>query len=216
MASINNQSEYWDLVSSSKTFSHPLKLDLLNSYVSKEASILDFGCGYGRTCDELYRNGYTHVTGVDSSHGMIRRGQKEYPHLNLIPLAGNELPFESDYFDLVLLFAVLTCIPTNQGQRSIVKDMHRVLKPKGILYISDYWLQPDERNTMRYEAFKEKYGIYGVFELPEGAIVRHHERDWMDGLLSDYSRLHLIDIDVVTMNGNHANGFQYIGRKQGA
>lgn len=213
MKTLDNQFEYWDSVSSSKTFTHPVDIDRFHSVVSSKANILDFGCGYGRTCDELYRLGFRNIIGVDSSQMMIERGYKEYPHLNLQTLKNNNIPYDQDAFDAIILFAVLTCIPTNEGQRALISEIYRVLRPGGIIYISDYWLQSNERNFNRYDKFKDKYGIYGVFELPEGTIVRHHDKDWILSLLGDFITVELFDIEVATMNGNTSLGFQYFGRK---
>ena len=214
MTSLDNQFEYWDSVSSSKTFTHPLDIHRFSSVVSQQANILDFGCGYGRTCDELFGMGFRNIVGVDSSQKMIERGRKEYPHLPLKTLTADNLPYDPDVFDAVILFAVLTCIPTNDGQRALINEIYRVLRPGGIIYISDYWLQSDELNLIRYNEFKDKYGIYGVFELSEGTIVRHHEKDWILSLLTDFISVELFDIEVLTMNGNNSHAFQYIGRKK--
>ena len=81
------------------------------------------------------------------------------------------------------------------------------------MYISDYWLQKDDRNRHRYQTFEAQYGTYGVFELPEGAVFRHHERPWIRSLLYRFETLHLDDIVVTTMNGHQSLGFQYFGKK---
>jgi len=49
MKTLDNQFGYWDSVSSSKTFTHPVDIDRFHSVVPLKANILDFGCGYGRT-----------------------------------------------------------------------------------------------------------------------------------------------------------------------
>jgi SAM-dependent methyltransferase len=213
MRSLDNQIEYWNSVSSSKSFTHPIDIGRFHSFVSLKANILDYGCGYGRTCDELYRFGFRNIVGVDSSQMMIERGHKEYPHLNLKTLKNNNIPYDPDAFDAIVLFAVLTCIPTNEGQQALISEIYRTLRPDGIVYISDYWLQGNERNINRYDRFKEKYGLYGVFELPEGTIVRHHDKDWILSLLKDFNTIELFDFEVTTMNGNTSLGFQYFGRK---
>jgi SAM-dependent methyltransferase len=210
---IDNQFDYWDSVSSSKTFTHSIDIDRFHAVVSPESNILDFGCGYGRTCEELYRLGFRNIVGADSSPKMIERGHKEYPHLNLQTLESNNIPYDSESFDIIILFAVLTCIPTNEGQQSLIREIFRILRPGGIVYISDYWLQNNERNFRRYDAFKDKYGVYGVFELSEGATVRHHDKDWITSLLKDFITVDMFDIQVKTMNGNTSLGFQYFGRK---
>ncbi len=213
MKSIDNQFEYWDKVSSSKTFTHPIDIDRFHSVVSPKANILDFGCGYGRTCEKLYRLGFQNIVGVDSSQKMIELGCNKYSHLNLQAVKNNTIPYDQEVFDAIILFAVLTCIPTNDGQQALITEINRVLRPGGVIYISDYWLQTNERNIKRYDAFKDKYGIYGIFELPEGAIVRHHDKDWISSLLRDFITVDLFDIEVTTMNGNTSLGFQYFGRK---
>ncbi len=208
---IDNQKDYWDSVSSCKTFTHPLEKEKFQFYVSKVAKILDFGCGYGRTCDELYNLGYLKITGVDSSKKMVERGLNDFPHLCLETCEGGALPFESNTFDAIILFAVLTCIPTNDGQQALIKELHRILRPGGIIYISDYWLQIDERNLERYSEFEAKFGQYGVFELPEGAIVRHHSKEWISTLLKDFKLLDMFDCEFTTMNGNQSSCFQFFG-----
>ncbi len=213
MKKLNNQFEYWDQVSSLKTFTHPLDMDRFKSYVPTNGKILDFGCGYGRTCHELYKLGFRNIIGIDSSEMMIARGRQEYQELTLMTLESDDIPFQQDEFDTIILFAVLTCIPTNEGQRNLINKLKQILRPGGIIYISDYWLQNNDRNLKRYNAYKDKYGVYGVFELPEGAVVRHHDKEWISSMLCDFNTLALFDIEVTTMNGNKSSGFQYFGRK---
>ena len=88
-----------------------------------------------------------------------------------------------------------------------------VLRPGGILYINDFLLNTDERNRKRYEEFADKYGKYGVFELPEGAVCRHHEEEWIFELLSGFERLKYEHLVFTTMNGNQSNGFYFIGKR---
>jgi len=45
-------------------------------------------------------------------------------------------------------------------------------------------------------------------------VLRHHTREWVDDLLSSFSRIGFRVIDVPTMNGNMSKVFQYFGRKQ--
>jgi hypothetical protein len=58
-----------------------------------------------------------------------------------------------------------------------------------------------------------KFGCYGVFELPEGVVVRHHTREWIDELLRDFRSQKFEPFEVTTMNGNLSAAFQYVGRK---
>ncbi len=71
-------------------------------------------------------------------------------------------------------------IVNDKEQIALLKEIKRVLKPNGILYINDFLLNTDERNIERYKLFQDKYQKYGVFELPEGAAVRHHDIKWVE------------------------------------
>lgn len=213
-ADINNQNQYWDSVAREKTFTHPLNIDVFRDHVPTESRVLDYGCGYGRTVNELLNQGYTNVVGIDSSPLMIERGRQMYPHLNLQVLPASGLPYADESFDAVLLFTVLTCIPTNEGQQELLEDLTRLLRPSGLLYISDFYLQEDERNRQRYERFATEFDEYGVFRLPEGTILRHHSVEWIETLTSEFRVVHLGEMTVTTMNGSLAKGFQYFGKKE--
>lgn len=207
------QKAYWDSVSNSKNFTTPFQADIFSRLVSKSGSILDVGCGYGRTLDELYHQGYTHLTGIDFSQGMIDRGQSLYPYLDLRVKKTSAIDFDDHSFDAVILFAVLTCIVSDEEQRQLIQEISRVLKPGGILYVNDFLLNTDERNINRYQQFQEKYGTYGIFELPEGTVLRHHSREWIQELLSSFETEKYSDLTFTTMNGHTSNGFYYFGRK---
>lgn len=53
------------------------------------------------------------------------------------------------------------CIIENCDQKYMVKEMKRVLRTGGIVYVNDFLLNEDERNMARYETCREKYGVYG-------------------------------------------------------
>ena len=69
--------EYWNSVADTKQFTTPFQLEEFKQYVASDACVLDVGCGYGRTLQELYTTGYKNVTGIDFSVGMIERGKKQ-------------------------------------------------------------------------------------------------------------------------------------------
>jgi SAM-dependent methyltransferase len=121
------------------------------------------------------------------------------------------LPYPDASVDAVLLFAVLTCIPTDAGQRQLVTELTRVLRPGGLLYVSDLLLQTDQRNQARYHRHAGNYGTYGVFETDDGAVCRHHTADWLQSLLLDTFDIDTTrQITVETMNANSANALQIL------
>lgn len=213
MKQYNNQSQYWDNVSTDKEFTTPMQIELFSAYVDKDARVLDHGCGYGRILHELQQAGYTRLYGTDSSPKMIERASKEYANISFAVSDGEHIPFESDSFDAVLLVAVMTSVIANEAQEKMIAELKRVLKPGGFIYINDFLLNQDERNITRYKKFEDRYGEYGVFELPEGAVCRHHSRSWIDHLLKDFQQISYEETVYKTMNGHHSNGFYYLGKK---
>jgi SAM-dependent methyltransferase len=214
MNDINNQVDYWNDVAWKKEFTHAVDLSLLRELLPLDSRILDFGCGYGRVSQELVQAGYRDVTGVDSSAEMIRRGRHQYPHLRLEALGSSGFSYPANSFDAVLLIAVLTCIPEDQGQQALLAALKAVLRPGALLYISDYLLQADERNQQRYQQHLAELGRYGVFRLPEGAVVRHHSREWLQGLTHDLETVSVAQVDATTMNGHAVRALRYVGRKR--
>lgn len=213
MNKIHNQQKYWDKVAEEKKFPTPFQMEEFKKYVSSEMNILDVGCGYGRTLNELYNQGFKNLTGIDYSRSMIKRGLRLHPQLNLLKTDGNKIPFSNNEFDAVLLIAVLTSSYTDEEQENLISEISRVLEEGGILYINDYLLNQDERNLKRYHEFKDKYGKYGIFELPEGAVFRHHTREHILKITKNFEELVLQNTIYNTMNGHKSNGFYYICRK---
>jgi ubiquinone/menaquinone biosynthesis C-methylase UbiE len=214
MENENHQIEYWDKVSNEKKFTTHLDFNIINKYLNKNSLIVDYGCGYGRTLKQLYDVGYPKLIGFDYSSGMIERGKRSFSELDLRVSTNNSITCESNIVDAVILFAVLTCIIDDNQQIKLIEEIKRVLKPGGIIYINDFLTNNDERNTSRYTKFMSKYSTYGVFELDEGAILRHHSAEWINKLVSDFEKEEYKEIIFRTMNGHTSNGFVFIGSKK--
>lgn len=203
MTDTQTQHKYWDRVAWKKTFTHPVAPDLLRDRLQKTANLLDYGCGYGRVVNELSELGYLNVQGVDTSEELIRRaktlvGTSSFKHM---PFAN--APLQNGVFDAVILFAVLTCVPKTLDQVAVVKDVFRLLKPGGFLYLSDYLIQDDKFAEGQYDAD-------GVFMTDEGAHFRHHTEDHFSFLFSGFRCEVSLEVPVTTLSGNNAVGIQRI------
>lgn len=204
---IKDQRQYWTDKGKDKTFTTPLMMDVFKEHVTKDARILDFGCGYGRTLAELADGGYTDLSGIDFSETLIERGRAENPTLDLTAYPGGPLPYEDDSFDAALMLGVFTCMIETKTQAETLIELRRVLKPGGVLYINDFLLNRDKRNLDRYKLGQDKYGIYGIFDLPDGGIVRHHDRNHMEALFFDFDTLLFEETIYNTMHGHQSEGF---------
>jgi ubiquinone/menaquinone biosynthesis C-methylase UbiE len=208
-----NQTDYWNSVAGEKNFTHKIRWDWLDPLLDSQAKILDYGCGYGRLTNEILNHGYKNVIGIDNSKAMIERGKKEFQNLTLFQNQKEGIDFPDNEFGLVILFAVLTCISLDIDQKNLIKEFIRVLKPNGILYVSDFLINPDERNTNRYNACEQ--GPYGTFQLSGGVTLRHHDIIYLqENIFADFNILYENTFDVTTMNGNTSKAIQTIGRNQ--
>lgn len=205
----------WNRAAKDASFTHPFDREAFAALVPQNARVLDIGCGYGRTVAALALHGYENVTGLDVSPAMIERGRNEHPGLDLRLWQGETLPFQDGVADAAVLFAVLTCIPEDMAQDDLLRETRRVLTPGGILYVSDYPIQVDERNRQRYRASRPPGMPYGVFSLPDGSVFRHHDEGRIASLFAGFERVSEKEITVTTFKGNAAQAFQIFLKKPG-
>lgn len=94
--------------------------------------VLDIGCGGGLACEFLVQQGAI-VSGIDLSSDSIKIAQEhaKQNQLKINYYCGNaeNLPFETNQFDVVLCFDVLEHISNWQ---KVIAEAYRVLKPKGL------------------------------------------------------------------------------------
>ena len=96
--------------------------------------------------------------GIDLLEDRIERAKKLSPHLRFYLGSATELPFENEFFDIVMQFTVFTSILDYSMKQKIAKEMLRVLKPDGIIIWYDYWISkltnPDVKGVGKQEIKK--------------------------------------------------------------
>ncbi|MFQ5417669.1 MAG: class I SAM-dependent methyltransferase [Myxococcota bacterium] len=207
------RSRGWNARAGRARFTLPLDVELLGRHVDTDARILDFGCGYGRVSAQLVEEGFSRVMGLDASPAMLARARRTVPEVPVAVSDGVPLPCADGSVDSVLLFAVLTCIPDDHDQQALCAELSRVLAPRGVLYACDFLLHADDRNIDRYRRDHARFGTYGVFELEDGAVLRHHDPAWIRELLASFETLAFDSFPATSMRGNPTSGFRFLGRK---
>ena len=102
--------------------------------------LLDVACGTGRTLHQIAR---THPTmrlwGVDLSPAYVRAARKRLEHVSELTLAvenGERLPFADGTFDIATSVYLFHELPA-AVRRNVVRELHRVVRPGGLVVIED-------------------------------------------------------------------------------
>ena len=204
---------YWDANANGFAFSHPIELTWLAD-LPKNARILDYGCGYGRTLAELGEAGWRNSLGVDFSVEMIARGRREHPQVELRHVGRLPVDEPDGGFDAALLFAALTTIVETAVQDAVMAELARLLRPGGLLYLSDYRLQSDDRYLARYRQGQAIYSDYGVWRRDDGGVFRHHTVQRLAALMAGFEVIAEHDVETRTLSGAAATATQWLGRRR--
>ena len=120
-----------------------------NMYLKKhipKGRILDYGCGTGNNSIFFIEKGYE-VCGVDvnDTRSLIKENLKIH-HLDLglldqflvIPTDSIRLPFQNNFFDIILSNQVLYYLASEERIRSVCKELYRVLESNGVVFFTMY------------------------------------------------------------------------------
>lgn len=112
-------------------------VDFLDREDVKGREVLDIGCGYGWFCLVLLDFTAAGVIGVDvsSSDLVSARMGVEDDRAGFCVAVSGAIPLRASTLDTVTAWEVIEHIPKH-GERAMLRDLHRVLKPGGVLYLS--------------------------------------------------------------------------------
>ena len=109
----------------------------LARYVQSGEKVLDLGCGNGRLYSMLEDKNLGYV-GIDSSEKLIEIAKAKYQGENIKfkVVEALRLPFSENSFNKVFSIAVLHHIPSDDFRLESLKEVGRILKPKGLLVLT--------------------------------------------------------------------------------
>ncbi len=108
-------------------------VDVFIKYL-KGKKILDIGCGPGRDSKYFLENGHE-VTGIDATASFIKIAAKNVPAAKFFKMDMRKLDFPENSFDGIWACASFLHIPKSEAKDTLI-GFARILKPRGILYIS--------------------------------------------------------------------------------
>ncbi len=133
---------------------------VVERFVSKDAKILELGCGAGRIAIGLGKIGYTDIAAIDFSSNMIDVAKligKEMGYkIKFSEGDATNLKFSDGQFDAVIFgFNGLMQIPRRANRKRALTEIRRVLRPEGVFIFTthdrsinpDYW----EKEAAKWE-----------------------------------------------------------------
>lgn len=133
-------------------------------FAGLSGTILDAGVGTGRNMP--YYPESCHVTGIDSSPGMIARASRRRDKLGrdveLVEMNVLETTFPDRHFDAIVA-TFLFCVLDDELQLAALRELNRICNPNGVLRFLDYKYSADplRRFIMRLWAPWVRW-IYGA------------------------------------------------------
>jgi len=122
--------------------------------------ILDVGCGNGSVLRDFLKYGAVpeNCYGIDLLPDRIKTAKRLSPHMNFLCGNAEKLPYEDDFFDIVLCFTIFTSIFDTKMKHNIASEMLRVLNANGIILWYDYHINnpknPDVRGVKKNEIYE--------------------------------------------------------------
>ncbi|KFP32053.1 Arsenite methyltransferase, partial [Colius striatus] len=124
--------------------------------------ILDLGSGSGRDCYLLSQlvGEHGHVTGIDMTEGQVEVAKRHiayhmekfgYQKPNVEFLQGymeklGDVGLADESYDIVISNCVINLVP---DKRAVLREAHRVLKPRGEMYFSDVYASQRPHETIQ-------------------------------------------------------------------
>lgn len=142
-------------LSKNNLLEHLVRYNLLPGDMSQ--SVLDIGCGAGHGSNMLSKK-YKKVYGVDISEEAIQYAKKNWAADNIEFVVGSamDIPFPDNSFDTISAFEVFEHL---DDWRKFLSEIKRVLKPRGVVYIST------PNKTLYSPGTKKPINPHHVFEM---------------------------------------------------
>lgn len=160
----------------------PADCEILDIFIQRAQGIVcDLGCGPGQVARYLADRG-REVVGVDVSAGMVAEARRLNPDVTFLQADMRQLPVEDEAWGGIVAFYSLIHVVRKEVP-SLLKELHRVLKPGGQLLVSfhlgntmhrsrDWWGIPVDMDYTSFESDEMQFYVRHAGFTVEGWLVR--------------------------------------------
>jgi len=180
-------------------------------YLPKDGKLLDLAAGQGQDARFFAKAGFE-VTCTDFSEEVLDRARKKAEIENLsisywlVDLA-NELPFIDGEFDVVYSHLGLHFFNKKKTCK-LFKEIHRVLKPGGVLVTLLNTIEDPEIKVGRMQKVEDNY-----YESQSGMGKSYFSVDYVKELIGDLFESLLVDDKGETYKDEHKNLIRLVGKR---
>jgi ubiquinone/menaquinone biosynthesis C-methylase UbiE len=196
---------------------------LFPKYIKKGLSVLDLGCGVGRTTSRIYEMSRK-VIGTDISEAMITLAKERHHNIDFRVMDASHLDFPDSAFDVVVFsYNGLCCLYPENKRLKTIQEIGRVLKKNGVFIFSSAnrfppWAPYSMVNlilTKLIMGFSTNYKIHltrhGVFVIYE--TTSEEEIDLLQGM--NFELLEMVPLsEKVSFWGYKPNTLTYYAFKK--
>jgi len=164
--------------------------------------VLDAACGVGYGLEILAAAGAAAVTGIDIDADVVAEAQRRFGQHAKEIMEGDlaRLPFEDESFEVVVSFETIEHV--DEPERALA-EMHRVLRPEGLLIISspnpEVYLGDNEHHVREFrpEELAEKIRVHF------GQVALYRQDAWVGSSIQPAAGESAVE---ETLQTSHADG----------
>ena len=140
--------------------------------MTKEARVLDLGCGTGLELEEYFGlNPEASVTGIDLSEAMLKALKEKLPDRKICLVRGSyfDVPFGEKAYDAAVSVESLHHFPA-ELKEGLYRKLHAALRDHGRFVLTDYFA---ESETLETEYFQNLRQLKEEQRLPEDRFFHY-------------------------------------------
>lgn len=128
--------------------------------------VLDFGCGPGRFTPGLARLVDGTAMGIDPVGHLLEMAPRD-PRVEYRRLVGRRIPASDSFFDVVWVCVVLGGIVHEREIRRVAREITRVLKPRGLLFLVENTSGTPDKYYWKYRTVDDYRRLFPSIELAQ-------------------------------------------------